>query len=150
LLFIFFSLPVGHTHEDIDACFGTIAILFDREIIQTPQEYKDKIEKAFAENKRHGKLKCVVQDVFVVPDYQKVLKGCIDPDFGRVHKMQWTQHQFCFQAVDPSDHFPNGAKFTYRKFSNDRVVVIDKKPTILCKSDVGRKTGSFLFFVIFD
>ena len=39
---------MGHTHEDIDACFGTIASWFDRTIIQTPQEYKLALEAAFA------------------------------------------------------------------------------------------------------
>ena len=80
-------------------------------------------------------------DVFVVPNYQAFFEPAIDPHFGRTHKMEWTQHQYRFEAVTISDHFPNGVKFTYRKFSCDKVVVIDKKPIINCRTAVGILTG---------
>jgi hypothetical protein len=80
---------VGHTHEDIDGCFGTI--------IQTPQGYKEEIEKAFAGSTRLFNLKCTVVDVLVVPNYQLFFSSSIDPHFGRTHKLKWTQHQYCLK-----------------------------------------------------
>ena len=38
---------MGHTHEDIDGCLDALASWFSRTIIQTPQGYKEEIEKAF-------------------------------------------------------------------------------------------------------
>ena len=58
-----------------------------------------------------------------------------------MHKQEWTQHQYRFEAVIPSKYFPNGAKFTYRKFSSDRVVIIDKMPKLLARSPIGMRTG---------
>ena len=133
-------LPVGHTHEDIDACFGTIATWFQRNIIQTPQDYKQQIETAF-NGGADSKLKCNVEDVFVVPNYQSFFGESIDKNFGRMHKREWTQHQYRFEAVTISNHFPGRAKFTYRKYASDKVVVIDKKPILSCRTPVGILTG---------
>ena len=138
-------LPVGHTHEDIDACFGVIASWYGTHIVHTPDEYKAAIEEAFGAES--SKLKCKVVDVFVVPNYQAFFAPAIDPHFGRTHKMEWTQHQYRFEAVTISDHFPNGVKFTYRKFSCDKVVVIDKKPIINCRTPVGILTGNLILCV---
>jgi len=133
-------LPVGHTHEDIDACFGTIATWFQRHIIQTPQAYQQQIEEAF--NGADSKLKCKVEDVFVVPDYQSFFEKAIDKHFGRTHKREWTQHQYRFEAVTiDNTYFPHGGKFVYRKFACDKVVVIDKKPILSCRTPVGILTG---------
>ena len=133
-------LPVGHTHEDIDACFGVIATWYGRHIVHTPQEYAEAIESAFGAES--SKLKCKVVDVFVVPNYQEFFSSSIDQHFGRTHKLEWTQHQYRFEAVTVSDYFPNGVKFTYRKYSCDKVVLIDKKPIINCRTPVGILTGS--------
>ncbi len=75
IILVYNRLPVGHTHEDIDACFGTIAVWFDRNIIQTPQQYKEEIERAFAgsdcpTDELGKRLKIKVVDVFIVPDYK--------------------------------------------------------------------------------
>jgi hypothetical protein len=64
-------LHVGHTHEDIDGCFGVLAHWFEHQIIQTPQSYKTSLEASFKET---SKLKAEVVDVFVVPDYQEFFK----------------------------------------------------------------------------
>ena len=138
-------LPVGHTHEDIDACFGVIASWYGRHIVHTPQEYAEAIEEAFGAEQ--SKLKCKVVDVFIVPNYQEFFASSIDPHFGRTHKMEWTQHQYRFEAVTISDQFPHGVKFTYRKFSSDKVVLIDKKPIINCRTPVGILTGSNSHFI---
>ena len=123
-------LPVGHTHEDIDACFGTLAAWFDRVIIQTPDAYKEQIEAAF--NGDSTKLKCKVIDVFVVPNYKDFFNPYIYPKFSRYTKKEWTQHQYRFEAVTISTEFPSGSKLTYRKYSSDRVVVIYNNPIFSC------------------
>ena len=137
-------LPVEHTHEDIDACFGTIASWFDRSFTQTPDAYKMAILAAFDGSK--SKLNINVVDVFVVPDYQAFFEPFIDPLFSRTHKMEWTQHQYRFQAVVISNFFPHGSKVTYRKYSSDKVFVIEKKPLFNCTTSVGRLTGNFFYF----
>ena len=135
-------LPVGHTHEDIDGCFGTLAAWFDRNIIQTPDGYKEQIEAAF--NADSSKLKCKVKDVFIVPNYKEFFSPFIDPKFNRYTKKEWTQHQYRFEAVTISEYFPLGSKLTYRKYSSDRVVVIDKKPIFSCTTREGIITGNTL------
>jgi hypothetical protein len=92
-------------------------------------------------NPDNSHLKVEVTDVFVVPNYQAFFKDYIDKDFGKTHKREWTQHQYVWEAVMPSQYFPNGVKMKYRKFSNDKVVIIDPKPKLCCKTPVGRKTG---------
>lgn len=74
----------------------------------------------------------------------------IDKHFGRLHKMEYTQLQLRFEAVPLCDLFPTGSKFTYKKYSNDKVIVIDKKPVLLCTSDVGRLTGKHTLSDICD
>ena len=139
-------LPVGHTHEDIDACFGVIASWYGRHIVHTPQEYAQALEDAFGAESSSSKLKCKVVDVLVVPNYQEFFASSIDTHFKRLHKMEWTQHQYRFEAVTLSNYFPTGVKFTYRKYSCDKVVIIDKKPIINCRTPVGILTGSNLRF----
>ena len=116
--------------------------------MKTPDEYKEAIEKAFS-GEDGKKLKCKVYDVFVVPNYQLFFEGSIDSSFGRVHKLEWTQHQYRFEAVSCSSLFPHGVKFTYRKFSSDRFVLIEKKAPLLCRNPIGRKTGKILSFFFF-
>ena len=134
-------LPVGHTHEDIDACFGTLASWFDRVIIQTPDAYKEQIEAAF--NGVSTKLWCKVIDVFVIPNFKDFFNPYIDTKFSRYTKKEWTQHQYRFEAVTISTEFPSGSKLTYRKYSSDRVVVIDKKPIFSCTTREGIITGYY-------
>ena len=61
-------LPVGHTHEDIDACFGVIFEWFKKMNIHSPQDYKLKLQEALKFNKNAPE----VEDIFVTPDYKKV------------------------------------------------------------------------------
>lgn len=62
-------LPVGHTHEDIDACFGVIYEWFKTKSIYTPQQYKHDLEESLRMNKNVPE----VEDIFVIPDYKKVI-----------------------------------------------------------------------------
>jgi hypothetical protein len=82
-----------------------------------------------------------VEDIFLVPDYGLLFDKCIDSAFGRTHKLDWTQHQWKFEAVVANDHFPHGAKATYRKYSSDTVIVIQKEVRYCCESAIGKLTG---------
>jgi len=69
---IYTRLPTGHTHEDIDACFGVIRKhLFDNEY-ETLSMFKKLIEGAFISEK----LNAEVLFINVIPDYKKFLAGC--------------------------------------------------------------------------
>ena len=120
-------LPVGHTHEDIDSKFAFIWKRVRNNFVLHPTAYRQAIESSLS----NEKIKCEVVDVFVVPNYEKYLKGYIIPDFSRYAKVNkngvdWTQLQFIFEAVPASEFFPVGVKTTYRKFSADQVVLIEE------------------------
>ena len=69
---VYTRLPTGHTHEDIDACFGVIRKhLFDNEY-ETLSMFKKLIEGAFISEK----LNAEVLFINVIPDYKKFLAGC--------------------------------------------------------------------------
>lgn len=140
---IYYRLPVGHTHEDIDACFGTLASWFATESqILTPQEYKEKLEAKFGPTSS-GAMKARVEDIFVVPDYEGFFAPAYDKDFGHTHKSEFTQHQWRFEAVEVSSLFPCGAKVTYQKYASEQVTIIEKMPKMLCTTSVGRRFGKF-------
>jgi hypothetical protein len=84
----------------------------------TPQSYVDHIEKVFEQ------YNCKVVDFYAIPDYTELLKDCLDSNFGRYCKKEYTQHQFTFEAVEPNDYFPFGCKTTYRAYTQDAVVEI--------------------------
>ena len=71
-LIYFTRLPTGHTHEDIDACFGTIWGAFRSACCESLELYKKRILHAFGNN---SLLKASVVDVMVIPDYRKLLQG---------------------------------------------------------------------------
>lgn len=133
----FTRLPVGHTHEDIDAAFAVIWSCFGSEPCETLQGYKTRIEETFAATSLHA----IMEDILVVPDYQSVLEDCILSGFARMHKEEQTQLQWHFYAVAVSPMFPLGCKTTYRAYSSDQVVEFKKQPKGQCVSKVGRYTG---------
>ena len=62
-------LPVGHTHADIDARFGNIWKAAQGRWFKTPQSYRSMIVEVFEDNP----LDTDVVDIWVVPDYAKIL-----------------------------------------------------------------------------
>jgi hypothetical protein len=62
-------LPVGHTHDDIDACFGHIWKFLRKRIISSVESYKLKIEEKFLKSR----LRVFVKHIYVIPDYKVVL-----------------------------------------------------------------------------
>jgi len=99
-------LMVGHTHCDADGIFGILWKRLWREIILTPQQYKEAIEDAL----ESLPVPACVEDVFVVPDYVSWLKPHIDPKLSCLFKEENTQLQFTFEATDDLTMFPNGVK----------------------------------------
>lgn len=69
---------VGHTHEDIDAIFGLIWEKLKVNKAMTPQIFA----KILLEACRNKEKIVEVHDIWVVPDYEKLLRRCIRPDFG--------------------------------------------------------------------
>jgi hypothetical protein len=113
-------LPVGHTHEDIDAKFAKIWRIIRSAHVLTPQQYEELIIKALGTNT----FLCEVIDIFAIPDYIQFLEKYIDPEFERFAKQKWTQLEFTFEAVPVSEQFPNGVKVTYRPFCADEAILI--------------------------
>jgi hypothetical protein len=70
-------------------------------------------------------MPCEVQDVLVVPDYERYL-GKHLATVERFAKTQWTQLQFFFDEVNDTANYPFNVKMTYRKYSADRVAQIIK------------------------
>ena len=115
-------LPVGHTHEDIDANFALIWRMLRDEYICTPSEFSTLIYRALKK-----KVEVSVIDLFVLPDYCKILEGCIDVDIGRFAKEEWTQLQFTFErVVTPAEltEHPLGVKTSYRAYASEEYIEI--------------------------
>jgi hypothetical protein len=129
-------MSLGHTHEDIDACFGSIKRVLSGKHIKTLQDFTDIIDKGFDGNA----LTWTVVDVMVIPNYQKFLEGCI-LKIENLHKELQTQHQWRFEAVPVTPNFPLGCKTTYRAYSSDKVVEFEIKDKESCITPVGRATG---------
>jgi hypothetical protein len=130
-------LPTGHTHEDIDGCFGTIWSALCSEPLLTMDDWKDKVLKTFDQTT----LKASVKDIWVIPDFCKVIEPCIIRDLGQMHRDLKTQHQWRFRAVERCHFFPYGCKATFRAYSSDCVIEFIRKPRLNCLSEVGRYTG---------
>ena len=82
-----------------------------------------------------------VKTIMAIPDYRKFLKGCIDSRLGQLHKELQTQHQWRFEAVEPSVLFPLGCKTTLKAYSSDKITEIRIKPKSLCTTPIGKATG---------
>jgi hypothetical protein len=116
-------LPVGHTHEDIDGCFALIWRRLRDAFVYTRDKFKKLIEDALS-----SKVKVIVKELFVIPDYEKAMHGCFDPQFGRFAKEEWAQSQFMFEKVPVSDDHPMGVKTTYRAYCQDEFIEIVEDP----------------------
>ena len=119
---LFTRLPVGHTHEDIDSKFGMIWKACRSLLLDTPQKYKEKLEEVFAESD----IKCAVVDVFAIPDYESWLEDYIDPEFHGWTKKTYTQLQWLFRPIFPSEYYPMAAITMYRGYCHDLAIEIVK------------------------
>jgi hypothetical protein len=133
----FSRLPVGHTHEDIDACFAQVWSLSRGSSCLTLDEYRDKITNRL----KNTKIPTTFKDVYVIPSYKTLLEGCIDSHLKLLYKWPYTQHCWRFEAVMVSDSFKFGCKTTYKAYCSDKVVEIQSKMKSQCYSIVGQYTG---------
>ena len=78
-------LPAGHTHEDIDAAFAVIWACFRSDPCETVTKYRTRIEKAFGMTCLHAEF----EDIYIVPDYKKVLSPCIIPGYSTILLMNY-------------------------------------------------------------
>jgi len=104
--------------------------------INTPQDYKDMLEKAFPGGGAE------VKDIFSVPDYKSFLLPMIDKFLAYYSKLEDTKLQWSFQKTrDPS--FPLGVRVKYRAFARDTVILLVTKEAVpkgkrsLSAKDVG-------------
>lgn len=135
-------LPTGHTHEDIDACFGVIWKGLRSSPCLTLNAYKQAVERLFQRNDMNKSVKkATVIDLYFIPSYVTILNNCIDKNLQRLHKMHQTKHQWRFEAVNICSAFPFGCKTTFRAYSSNKVVEIIKKPKDQCHSEMGRVLG---------
>ena len=107
--------------------FGILWVFFRLKDVLTPQQYSKFIVAAFGK-----KYPIIVKDLWVIPDYDVVLKDCLDPKFNRYCRTEWTQLQFKFDAVAPCADFPLGVRTMYRRYASDEVVEIKVKPDDQC------------------
>jgi hypothetical protein len=128
-------LPVGHTHEDIDAMFGIIWTKFRNAHVPTPQMAALLFSNAYKKSANQGVLPTQVHDIFAIPDFAKYIVGCFNTP-ARFAKEEWTIRQFIFEAVTPSDEFPLGVKGSYRHYAEDNVVEIWAKSDVTLKENV--------------
>ena len=136
-------LPTGHTHEDIDAVFGLIRQFFlSFDTIHTFSQFKDGLKALFKADKDFHLLEAEVYDLVVcIPDYKQFYDPYLDGKLADYARLEHTQHQWKFEAVEISQWFPLGAKTCYRAYSTNCVVVFEKKAKDECLSDIGAATG---------
>ena len=122
-------LPVGHTHEDIDAIFGKIWKFIDGEAVFTPQGY----ERALRFAMKQRDVDIHIDDILCVPDYTTYMEPFIDSKLNRCDKQDWTELQWTFEAVDhcavgcaceKCKLYPTGVKVNYRKYTADEVILV--------------------------
>lgn len=119
-------MPVGHTHEDIDAVFALIWEAVKDICCMSPQQYKAMILQAV----RRKETKQEVIDLFAIPDYSKFLRPFRGyKHFGRAFKGDLTVHQFVFTKVDVSEKFLTGVEVTHRRFATEHYTEVAKITT---------------------
>jgi len=134
-LVVYTRLPVGHTHEDIDAMFGHIARHCRGIIMRTLGDFEREVRNAFD----RSMIDVDLEDVYIVPDYVKWLDKCFT--VGRLHKEELTQHQWRFEAVQTCPEFPFGVKTLYRAYASPRVIEFYKRNKGQCISRIGQLIG---------
>ena len=116
------SLPVGHTHEDIDSRFGVLWTHMRSKSIYTPDQMRDSIKRAFGNTSNVR-----VIPVFVICDFKKYYDRFIDEHLvDHYSKGTTTQLVMKIQPLRPTDISESertGKKIplvrtNYRKFSH--------------------------------
>lgn len=88
---VFTRLPVGHTHEDIDAIFALIWEFMKNKKVLTPQIYASFV--AMACGRKAPEVDII--DLWAVPDYEKYFTNFISPQLGRYAKGECLYYIIC-------------------------------------------------------
>jgi hypothetical protein len=89
-------LPVGHTHEDIDAIFALIWQFMKNKKALTPQIYASFVAMAC-----QSKVPVVdVIDLWAVPDYMEYFQDSINPRLGRYAKGKRHEYIKCMKKYN--------------------------------------------------
>ena len=70
----------------------------------------------------------------------------VDSKLSRFAKSKLTQLQWRFESVPISDYFPHGVKTTYRAYSCDRVVEVEKRNKSVCTTQLGNSNLYCLYY----
>ena len=139
----FSRLPVGHTHEDIDAVFGTIGTCCREKISRTFEEFDENVMSAF---RNEGLIVDEIHSVMVVPNYRQIFDDMesrnelIVPTL--LHREKDTKHTWKFLAVQPHPiYFPLGVKVVYKAYCSNEVIEFEEKPKEFCTTSIGTYTG---------
>ena len=130
-------LPVGHTHEDIDALFGHIWAAYRLKPCLTMSDYVEVVRRCFDGN---SKVEVDFDDVNVIPDYYTFLQPHNDK-ITRWAKEELTVHQIHIYAVKEDITSPLGYRLRYRDYCSDRVVILKACSKIEAATLVGQQTG---------
>ena len=130
-------LPVGHTHDDIDALFGHIWSSYRLNPCLTLSDYAEVVRRCFSGN---SKINVHIEDVNVIPDYYTFLQPHNDK-ITRWAKEDLSVHQVHIYAVDEDILSPLGYRMRYRDFCSDRVILLRKCSKIESVTSIGQLTG---------
>ena len=115
-------LPVGHTHEDIDARFGKLWVHIRSKLVLSHIEYERAMQNCYGDNS----LPFYWEDIFAVPNYKALFAPYIDDKIGSYAKEDDTQLAWKFEAIKRCDQFPLGVRTMYRAYASDEVFEINK------------------------
>lgn len=109
-------LPVGHTHEDIDAKFGRLWLHVRNKNILSPQLQEKYMRECYDKSLP---FRCI--DIFHCADFKSLFEPHADPNFGNYSKEETTQLAWKFEAVARSQYFPLGVKTMYRAYAGETI-----------------------------
>lgn len=133
---VFTRSSVGHTHNNGDGVFGRL----NQRVKNHPMETLDLWKLHVERNNEYHKLKLIVEDVYVLPDYESYIAPWI-AKIGKFAKGDHTRHQFVFEAMPKVRKYPLGVRTTYMDYPTGHCVLIKPTPKDQCLTRLGQITG---------
>lgn len=134
---IFTRLPSQHSHGDDDGAFGLVKNATKRMPMLHWEDFPNQICELFSGTK----LKATVVDVHMVNDWHNFTSPHIDSHLKNLHKLEETQLQWMYTAVEPSPWFPIGVRTQYRAHAQDITIEGHVVEKLAAKSSLGGLTG---------
>ena len=110
--------PTGHGHDDGDGGFGHVKKVWKGVVMKTWEAFRTILE----EKHKMSMLNTKMEDIHYVHDYWKFFRPCLDKLLSNFQKLQHTQHQFRFEAVENDGWFPLGCRVSYTAFCAKKTV----------------------------